>query len=116
MFNAEKKKKKNQLNFWIMQKYFEKVSQFFEEENLTQCLECTDEAPVTQSLIDQEIISSVFNWRDLHSDIESDEEEIKITHEEGLAVGYKYIEFLQKHNYIFEQEVFNCTKTNKKKI
>ena len=44
-----------------MQKYFEKYSQYLEEENLTQCLECINEAPVTQSLTDQEIMDSVFN-------------------------------------------------------
>ena len=33
------------------------ISQFLVEEKLTQCLECTVEAPITQSLTDQEIIN-----------------------------------------------------------
>ena len=33
------------------------ISQFLVEENLTQCLECTVEAPITQSLTYQEIIN-----------------------------------------------------------
>ena len=67
-------------------------------------MECTDEGQIIQSLTDKEIINSVLNQQDLNSDTES-EEEIKITHEESLAVGYKYFEFHQKQNYVSEQEV-----------
>ena len=51
----------------------------FLEENLTQCLQCT----VSQSVTEQEIIVSFTN-KTQNSDTESDEEEIKTTHEEGL--------------------------------
>ena len=100
--SAEKKRKKINRTFELSKKYFGK---FLEEDNLWQCVVCTNEAPVTESLTDQEIISIVFNQQDLHSDTEFDEEEIEITHEEALAVGFKYLEFLHKANYISKQEI-----------
>ena len=43
----------------------------------------------SKSISDWPIINSVLNYQDLNSDTEFDKEEIKIIHEEDLAVGYK---------------------------
>ena len=82
MLSSTKKKTIELLNY--AQNTSKNILPFLEEKNLTQWLECLDEAPVIQSLIDQEIINSVFSQQDLNSNTESDEEEIKITHEEDL--------------------------------
>lgn len=92
----------------------ENIPPFLEKENLTQQLECTDEAPVTQSLTDEEIIASVLNPTDANSYTESDEEEIKTTHGEGLALGYKYLEFFQKQDYVSQQEIMTIERLQKK--
>ena len=48
-------------------------------------------------------MNSVLNQLD--SDTESDEEKLKINHEEGLAVRFKYLEFLQKQTCISKQKI-----------
>ena len=68
-------------------------------------------------MTDEEIVASVLNPTDVNSgsDTESDEE-VKISHEEGLSIEYKYLEFLWKQHYISEQETMTIERLQKKII
>ena len=83
----------------------ENIPPFLEEENITQWLECTDEAPVIQCLKDQEIINSVLKQQDLNLGMESYGKEIKVTHERGLSSRYEYFKFLQ-NRIIFLNRIY----------
>jgi hypothetical protein len=87
-----------------------------EEDDVTEWL-CEDEPAEIETVTDQEIIDSVVKQTDFDSeDTESDDEGVKITYEEGLRLGYKYLEFLQKQNCISEQEIMTVNRIQKKLI
>jgi hypothetical protein len=85
------------------------------ETELVTWLSSTDEAPTTQSVTGSEIIDIVLNQID-NSDTESDEEGENVTYDEGIALGYKYLNFLPKQNCITEQELMTVHRLQENRL
>ncbi len=84
------------------------------ETELVTWLSSTDEAPTTQSVTGSEIIDIVLNQID-NSDTESDEEGENVTYDEGIALGYKYLNFLPKQLH-YRARTYDCAQIARKSL
>lgn len=80
------------------------------EDAIEQFLEHDEEPETINHMSDQEIISSVLNLESNNSETESDPddeevEEEKILLAEGISLGERYLNFLEKQNIVTDQEI-----------